>query len=118
MKSKLPIRAILISVAVLGGLVALYNVFGHLYNFNQGALACALHPFSGGGYGGILGVLVPGLFSLVSIALVAVVLRAVPGDPAADRPATGSCPHCGRPLHADWRACPYCAWVPTGGEVT
>jgi hypothetical protein len=119
MKSKLPIWAILISVAVLGGLVALYNVFGYLYNFNQGALACAMHPFSGGGYGGILGVLVPGLFSLVSIALLVAVLWAIPArDTAADRPAMRSCPHCGRPLQADWRACPYCAWVPTGGEAT
>jgi hypothetical protein len=117
MKGKLPIRAILISVAVLGGLVALYNVFGYLYNFNQGWPACAMHLFNGGQYGGILGILIPLAFSLVSIALVAVVLRAVPGDTAADRPAMKPCPHCGRPLQADWRACPYCAWMPAGGEV-
>ena len=119
MNSKLPIRAILISVAVLAGLVALYNVFGYLYNFNQGTLACAMHQFSGGGYGGILGVLVPGLFSLASIALLVAVLWAIPArDTAADWTALKPCPHCGRPLQADWRACPYCAWVPTGGEAT
>jgi hypothetical protein len=118
MKGKLPIRAILVGVAVLGGLVALYNVFSYLYNFNQGWPACAVHPFSGGGYGGILGVLVPGLFSLVSIALLVAVLWAIPArDAAADRTAMRSCPHCGRPLQADWRACPYCAWVPAGGEA-
>ncbi len=119
MNVKLPIRAILISVAVLAGLVALYNVLGYFYNFNQGTLACALHPFSGGGYGSILGVLVPGLFSLASVALLVAVLWAIPArDTAADRTAMRACPRCSRPLQAEWRACPYCAWVPTGGEAT
>ena len=119
MKVNLPIRAILIIVAVLGGLVALYNVFGYLYNFSQGTPACATHPFGGGGDGGILSVFVPGVFSLASIALLVAVLWAIPArDAAADQTATRSCPHCGRPLQADWRACPYCAWVPTGGDTT
>jgi len=118
MKGKLSIRAVLGGVAVLGGLVALYNVFGYLYNFNQGTLACAMHLFDGGQNGGVLGTLMPLAFSLVSIAMVVVLLRAVPeGDTAADRPATKPCPHCGRPLQADWRACPYCAWIPVGGET-
>jgi len=119
MKSNLPIRAILISVAVLVGLVALYNVFGYLYSFSQGTPACATHPFGGGGYGGLLGVFVTGVFSLASIALLVAALWAIPArDTSADRAAMKPCPHCGRSLQDDWRACPYCAWVPTGGEPT
>jgi len=117
MKVNLPIRAILISVAVLAGLVALYSVFGYVYNSNQGTPACAMHPFAGDGYGGMVGVLVPGLFALASIALLMAALWAIPArDTSADRAAPRACPHCGRPLQADWRACPYCAWVPAGGE--
>jgi len=120
MKGKLPIRAILSGVAVISGLVALYNILGYLYfNFKQGWQACALHLFNVGQYGGAWGTLVPLAFSLAAIAMVVFLLRAVPeGDTAADRPAMKPCPRCSRLLQADWRACPYCAWVTAGGETT
>ena len=109
MKGNLPIRVVLSSVAVLAGLVALYNVLGYLYNLNQGTLACALHPVAGSGSGGIVGVLVPGLFALASIALLVAVLWAMPArDAAGDRTTLQPCPHCGRGLEAGWTVCPFC----------
>jgi hypothetical protein len=77
-----------------------------------------------GGWGilGWLGMLLVPLlilagFVLVLAWLVQQVSRApAGGSPAAPSAAAFPCPHCGRFVQADWRACPYCGGgLATGG---
>jgi len=72
--------------------------------------------FDGGGLMGgpfgllfmLLGLLIPiGLLSLLILG--GVWLARDIGSTTAVVPSSPTCPHCGRPVQADWQHCPYCA---------
>jgi hypothetical protein len=68
------------------------------------------------GLGGLVGllivigliVLVVALFTRRGPAMAAPAPAAVMPAPAPSAPATTPCAHCGQPLEAGWKACPYC----------
>jgi hypothetical protein len=71
--------------------------------------------YGGGAYGGFYGWLVMSvavLFPLGVLALIALgivwLVRALTGSRAQADPSIPSCPHCGKAVEVDWRACPFC----------
>ncbi len=114
------ILALILGLALIAVLAAFF-LFGSRYGgmmrdfgFGYGMMRPGfgfIFPF--GWIGMLFGMLIPGgLFVLLVVGgiwvltLLAIYNR--PVNPPLQNVATRNCPNCGKPVQADWKACPYC----------
>ncbi len=111
-----PVKASLVALGLLGGLVVAYNALWYSVLasgwIGQG---CAQHPFALGNPGGPTGFFTSKETALAGLALLVPVLLVV-GDFQRRDGGRPQCANCGRGLEPGWQACPYCA-TPLGESV-